>query len=398
MIQCGPNDPRAQKMKFDDDLMGRLIRSVATHEVGHSLGLTHNFGASSTVPVEKLRDREWLKIHGHTPSIMDYARFNYVAQPEDSVDEDGLISRIGEYDLWAIEWGYRWYPDLKTPEQEIPLLNKWTISMLENKSLWFGNEFASDDPRAQTEDLGDNAMKAGEYGIKNLQRIIPQLTKWTYQENEGYKNLAVIYAGVCNQFEYYLGHVLTYIGGTYETNKSVEQPGPVYEPVPESSEREALNFLSKNIFQTPVWLVDTATLARIGDSPVKIIGRSQDMVLNSLLSANTLSKISNNEVMFAGKSIKLLDYLNYIDSTMWTELNDYKPIDNYRRNLQRSYIDKLLDLSNPVRSTKDYRDVAPIVRALLQTIQRRVQKAAARTKDNITIYHLRYIGDKIQTG
>jgi hypothetical protein len=397
MIQCGPNDARAQKMKFDDVLMGKLIRSVATHEVGHSLGLTHNFGASSTVPVEKLRDRDWLRIHGHTPSIMDYARFNYVAQPEDSVGEEGLISRIGEYDLWAIEWGYRWYPDLKSPEQEIPLLNKWTISMLENKTLWFGTEFSTDDPRAQTEDLGDNAMKAGDYGIKNLQRIIPQLTKWTYQENEGYKNLAVIYSGVCNQFDYYLGHVLAYVGGTYETNKSVEQPGPVYEVVPPAKQLEAMDFLARNILKTPTWLLDTAILTRIGDSPSKIIGRSQDMVLNVLLSNNTLGKLYTNEVMYGDRSLKLLDFLNYVDSTMWVELNDNRPIDSYRRNLQRSYIDKLLELANPSRILRDNRDVAPIARALLQTIQRRVNRSAVHTKDNLTVYHLKYISDKIQS-
>jgi hypothetical protein len=397
MIQCSPSDPRAQKMKFDDILMGKLIRSVATHEVGHSLGLTHNFGASSSVPVEKLRDRDWLKIHGHTPSIMDYARFNYVAQPEDSVDEDGLISRIGEYDLWAIEWGYRWYPELKTPEQEIPLLNKWTISMLENKSLWFGAEFSTDDPRTQTEDLGNDAMKAGEYGIKNLQRVVPQLIKWTYQENEGYKNLANIYSGVCNQFEYYVGHVLTYIGGVYETSKSVEQPGPIYAIVPLEKQLAALDFLSRNVLTTPTWLLDTAILARVGDSPAKIIGRSQEMVLNSLLSNNTLSKLVVNENTYGNKAYKLLDFLNDLDNTMWTELLENDPIDSYRRNLQRSYVDKLIEMANPTRYSKDFRDAAPIAKNILMGIQKKVSKSSSKTKDNMTAYHLKYISDKIES-
>src|SRR5690606_124760 len=159
------------------------------HEVGHSLGLTHNFGSSSTVPVEKLRDREWLEEHGHTPSIMDYSRFNYVAQPEDSVGHRGLISRIGEYDLWAIEFGYRWFPDKQTPEAEIPMLSRWIIDSASNSRLYFGSEFAAQDPRSQTEDLGDNAMKAGEYGIMNLKRVVPNLINWTYQPHEGYRNL-----------------------------------------------------------------------------------------------------------------------------------------------------------------------------------------------------------------
>ena len=170
-IQGSPNDIEAQKMRFDEELMGALIRSVAAHEVGHSLGLTHNFGASSTVPVEKLRDREWLEANGHTPSIMDYARFNYVAQPEDSVGRRGLISRIGEYDLWAIEWGYRWYPEFKSSEEEMIVLNKWVTEMQEDRSLWYGSELTTDDPRTQTEDLGDNAMLAGSYGIKTFSAL-----------------------------------------------------------------------------------------------------------------------------------------------------------------------------------------------------------------------------------
>ena len=146
MVQCGPLDPRAQKMQFDDNLMGQLIRSVASHEVGHSLGLTHNYAASSSVPVEKLRDRVWLEANGHTPSIMDYARFNYVAQPQDSVGERGLISRIGIYDHWAIEWGYRIFPEAKSADAEIPVMNKWVVEKLQNEKLRFGSEFTSDDP------------------------------------------------------------------------------------------------------------------------------------------------------------------------------------------------------------------------------------------------------------
>ncbi len=396
MIQCAPNDPRAQKMKFDDDLMGKLIRAVATHEVGHSLGLTHNFGASATVPVEKLRDKKWLKANGHTPSIMDYARFNYVAQPEDSIGEEGLISRIGEYDLWAIEWGYRWYPELTTPDQEIPVLNKWVIRKLENKALWYGTEFSTDDPRTQTEDLGDNAMKAGEYGIKNLKRIVPNLIKWTYQDNEGYKKLDEIYTGVCNQYDYYLGHVLTYIGGTYETNKSVEQPGPVFEGVSVERQKEALNFLRRHALNTPNWLLDSAVLSRIGEAPTKIIGRSQDMVLSTLLGNNILSKLSTGEAMYGPKAYLLIDYFNDIDNVMWTELLNYEPIDIYRRNLQRSYIDRLLELANISRQGKDFRDVGPIAKNQLVNIQVKLKRALAKTKDSITIFHMKFIHDKIE--
>lgn len=392
-IQCSPSDPRARQMKFDDDLMGQLIRSVAAHEVGHSLGLTHNFGASSSVPVEKLRDREWLLLHGHTPSIMDYARFNYVAQPEDSVGEKGLISRIGEYDLWAIEWGYRWYPDLSSAEDEIPMLNKWVTQKQENKSLWYGSELTTDDPRTQTEDVGNNAMMAGEYGIKNLQRVMRNLLTWTYVENDGYKNLTEIYTGITNQFDYYLGHVLTNIGGIYETPKSPGQTGPVFQMVPVQTQREAMTFLKNHIFTTPAWLLDTTVLARVGESPTQTISKSQEMVLNHLLSATTLSKLSVSEAMYGNKAYPMIEYFNDIDQVIWTELRSNGAVDMYRRNLQRSYIDRLIELSN--KAGKDYRDVGPILKMKLKDIHTMIKKAASKTKDPITVYHLKFMLEKL---
>jgi hypothetical protein len=171
-VQTAAVDTAARKMHFSDELMGQLIRFVSSHEVGHTLGLLHNFGSSSTVPVEKLRDKKWVEANGHTPSIMDYARFNYVAQPEDNISEAGLFPRIGEYDKWAIEWGYRLVPNAKSAAEETPVLNKWVIDHSNDKRYWFGYEQSQDDPRSQNEDLGDNAMKAGEYGIKNLKRIM----------------------------------------------------------------------------------------------------------------------------------------------------------------------------------------------------------------------------------
>ena len=394
MIQCGTTDPRAQRMKFDDALMGELIRSVCAHEVGHSLGLTHNFGSSSTVPVEKLRDRRWLEVNGHTPSIMDYSRFNYVAQPEDSVGERGLISHIGDYDLWAIEYGYRLLPEITSEENEIPFLNGWIIEKMKNKRLWFGSEFSSDDPRVQTEDLGDNAMKASEYGIKNLQRIVPRLIHWTYEPNEGYRNLRGLYSGVLNQFNFYLGHVITNIGGIYETNKTAEQVGPVYSPVSAGTQREAMDFLSRHIFQTPTWLLDTALLSRTGQSPEQIINDSQHMVLNNIMSNNTLNKFSEAEAMYGSKAYRLVDFLDDLDRPMWTELSTNSTISIYRRNLQRYYVERLLELATP-RTGSDTRDVGPVVRNKLLEIRIRIEKALPKTKDAMTVYHLRYILEKL---
>ena len=394
MVQCGASDPRAQKMKFDDDLMGELIRSVAAHEVGHSLGLTHNFGASSTVPVEKLRDRAWLEANGHTPSIMDYARFNYVAQPEDSVSERGLIARIGKYDLWAIEYGYRYYPDIPSAEKEIPFLNGAIIEKMKDQQFWFASEFSTDDPRVQTEDIGDNAMKAGEYGIKNLKRIIPRLNAWTYVPNEGYKNLNQLYNGVTNQYDYYLNHVTTYIGGTYETIKSSEQIGPVYSVVPATLQKDALSFLNKHIFQPPVWLLDTVILARIGQNATQIIAQSQERVLNSLLSYTTLTRLAEAEALNETRAYRLINYMDDLDQYIWTELGTYSTIGIYRRNLQRYYVDKLLDLS---KNTSAFSDADAIIKNKLSEIKARLKKAIPKTKDAMTVYHLKYLEGKLSS-
>jgi hypothetical protein len=388
-VQCSPNDEKAQKMRFDEDLMGQLIRSVAAHEVGHSLGLAHNFGASSTVPVEKLRDREWLETYGLSPSIMDYARFNYVAQPEDNVSRKGLISRIGEYDKWAIEWGYRWYPELKTAEDEIPILNKWVTEKQEDMSLWYGSEFATDDPRTQTEDIGNNAMQAGEYGIKNLKRVMNNILAWTYVENGSYSELTDIYEGVVRQFELYVDHSLANIGGVYQTPKSPSQPGAVFKMVPAQLQRDAIAFARDHVFTPPMWLIDTAVLARVGKSPIRIIGHAQSMALRHLLNSGTFNNIAVSEAMYPDQAIRLIDYIDEIDDAMWTELELNTPIDVYRRTLQQNYLSRIIDLSG--KSGNDYRDSAPIMKAKLQEIRKRLRKAAGKNKDPMTEYHLSFL-------
>ncbi|HLG38989.1 MAG TPA: zinc-dependent metalloprotease, partial [Chitinophagaceae bacterium] len=340
-IQTAAVDPKARKMQYDDELMGQLIRFVSSHEVGHTLGLRHNFGSSSSVPVERLRDKAWVEANGHTPSIMDYARFNYIAQPEDNISQIGLFPRIGDYDKWAIEWGYKLFPQYKDAEAEKAYINTWIMERLKNNRLWFGTEVNPDDPRSQSEQVGDDAVKGSMYGIKNLQRILPNLLEWTKEPNEGYANLSKMYGQLTAQFSRYMGHVAKYVGGITETPKSVEEQGPVYEIVSEAKQKEAVDFLNKQLFTTPAWLINQDIYSRTGSSGLTVIGNIQDNMLGRLLSSRTLNKLVDAEAAQGNNAYQLTELLSDLRKGIWNELAARKPIGIYRRNLQKSYVNIL---------------------------------------------------------
>ncbi|RNL54506.1 zinc-dependent metalloprotease [Pedobacter jejuensis] len=415
MIQTAAVDPRARKMTFSDELMGDLIRFVSSHEVGHTLGLRHNYGSSSTVPTEMLRDKKWVEAHGHTPSIMDYARFNYVAQPEDNISAKGLYPRIGDYDNWAIEWGYKYFPETKNAQQEVPILNKMTIESAKNRRLWFGTETNPDDPHSQNEDLSDNAMKASTYGIKNLKVILSNLPVWTKEPADGYDNLANMYGQLTTQFGRYMGHVAKNIGGVYENPKTVEQAGAVYERTPAATQKEAMNFLDVQLFKTPTWMVSKPILDNIDQDGLEVVGRLQNTTINRLLGTSTLTKLISAEAADGASAYKITDLVTDLNASIFTELKSNQEIDVYRRNLQKMYVDKLISIIKPAAAptavnailagggrggapqsgiTASQSDVVSVVKGELKALDSMI-KTSATAATGLSKYHLEDLASRI---
>ncbi len=341
MIQAGPLDARARKMHLDEELMGQLIRFVSSHEIGHTIGLRHNMGASNATPVEKLRDKKWVEANGHTVSIMDYARFNYVAQPEDNISPKGIYPRIGMYDKWAIKWGYSYFPNAKDEFEEEKKLSKLTTdNITTNPKLWFGGEGKDEDPRSQSEDLGDDAVLASDYGIKNLKRVVPNLIRWTYQPNDAYDNLSDMHKAVVKQYSLYLYHVLKYIGNNYITKRTVDEQEVVIKPIPKVKVKAAVDYVGRQLFEAPLWMYPKEISQLISLKTEEQISDQQNQVLNMLLSSGMLYNISIKSMQFEG-AYTVPEFLNDLQQTVWVNFSGDEKLDFYRRSLQRSYIEKL---------------------------------------------------------
>lgn len=408
MIQASPSDPRARRAKFEDSLMGDLIRFVSSHEVGHTLGLPHNMGSSSATPVEKLRDKAWVEAHGHTASIMDYARFNYVAQPEDKVNPLGLYPRIGDYDLWSIQWGYKPLYN-KTEEQEKQLLNDWVKSRYSNPRLRYYHQDGMD-PRAQTEDLGDNAIKASEYGIRNLKRIVPELPEWLNEKGEGYDDLTEVYNEVIGQYSRYMGHVLTNIGGVRTDYKTTEQEGPVYTIVAKSRQKEAVQFLHKQLFETPQWLLNKNVLDKITAPTTDRISTLQDNLLGTLLSSGRLQRLISSYNRDEN-SYRIDEFIEDLKKGIFAELATHKNIDNYRRNLQKSFVERLAAIVNPPSTpsgtggiiiffgpTIDPKksDILSVAKGTLRQLRSEINLALPAYSEKMSRYHLQDLSERIE--
>ena len=412
MVQAGPLDKRAQQMDYPEELMGELIRFVSSHEVGHTIGLRHNFGSSSTVPVEKLRDKKWVEAHGHTPSIMDYARFNYVAQPEDNISPKGLFPRIGDYDEWAIRWGYSSSGTMDT-EEDKKITNQWIIKALKkNPRLWFGTESNPWDPRSQSESVGDDNMLASEYGIKNLKRVVEGIPKWTRKEADRYQNLSELMQQVLVQYNRYVNHVIKNVGGVEETFKSVEEPGAVYTPTDKNTQHRAVAFLHKHVFETPEWILNSDILDKINNPAGEdYFARVQLNALNSLLSGERLNMLAVCEQRFPqANTYKMEDLMDDVEVGVWKELETGSPISQYRRNLQKQYVMSLSRLTPPTEASSTASsippfatnanflnsDVSSVARAYLLRLKKRVDAKADAVSDTRSQMHLHDISDRIK--
>lgn len=399
-VQAAPNDPAARKMQFDEKLMGRLIQYVCTHEVGHALGLQHNFAASASIPVDSLRSKRYVALNGHTPAIMDYARFNYVAQPEDSIAVEDLIPRIGVYDEWAIEWGYRWFPGFRSPEEEITYMNNWIIQRLAKDKRLFFEDTQYPDPRNQTEDLGDNAMKAGAYGIKNLQRIASHLEEWTKTPNSDYAELKRMYATLRAQYKIYLGHVLKNIGSWYWTPQTIEQNSIPFWTFPNKEKmKEALAFLNTYLFEPPTWLINDRFFAMAaGESDVIYLYKRQESIIHTLVDPfmwNTL--VFNESNLSKEKAYTYDELLTELEKYILKELDTHENISMPRRNLQKIYVFKMMNFLQIERAgDAAMLDYSSIAKSHLQVVLKRINKSLAGYKDHASKIHLEDLSNRLK--
>ncbi len=383
-IQVSPMDPRAQKLPLPDDLEGELLAYVITHEVGHSIGFPHNMKASSSYTVEQLRDAEFTRKNGVEASIMDYGRFNYVAQPGDNAR---LIPIVGPYDYFAVEWGYKEFKGATNRPQEKALLDLIVARQVTDPKLRFGDPNASVDPSQQTEDLGSDPVRATELGLTNIARIASFLISATCKEGEDYELLNNMFAQLTRQRDRELEHVANEVGGVVMNNVWFGQGDRVFDPINPAKQREAVAFLNLHAFQVPDYLIDPNILQRLEASgTADRILNSQRRLLSVLIEDNRCRRMSEIVNGSAKNCYPPSEFLSDLRSGIWGELTaEFSEINLHRRNLQRAHIELL---GWHAGRTDAASDLPALARGELKALLKSVKTAAAKAKDRATVLHL----------
>jgi hypothetical protein len=391
-VQAGPLDPRAKTLPLPDPLMGELIQYVAAHEVGHTLGFQHNMKASSMYPAAKVRDAKWVRENGHTPTLMDYSRFNYVAQPEDNIAVADLIPKIGPYDKWATMWGYKPIPGAPTPDAEKKTLDEWARQQDTTPWLRFStSDAAGTDPGEMTEAVGDDdAVASTALGMKNLERVADMLmTATTTRAGEPFSDLEELYGRLLTQWSLEMNHVAAIVGGFHSQQKHIGQTGVRFQLIPRLQQEGAVRFLVDNAFKAPKWALNAEILRRI--EPVGVLDRveaSQTRVLSSLLSSSRVLRLVEEDALDGSAAYAPLDFLADVRRGIWSEIYGPAPtsIDAYRRNLQRAYVDTLSSRVNGGEAQSD--DARAFFRGELRALDREVEAAIGRQAERATLLHL----------